>query len=80
MPSKTHAELFAASFDSPEPLWELRGVARTLLAQGYDRQALTSELEQFMNSLEAAGREADWEVVYQLLGCFAGWCLPHLVL
>ncbi len=82
MPSKNDIDLFEGegSFASPEPLWELRGVARTLLAQGYDRATLIEELAQIMDDPGGTGRESDWEIVYALLGCFEVGCVPHFAL
>ena len=40
----TH-DLFSDVLESVEPLWELRGVVRGLLAAGHDRDALLSDLE-----------------------------------
>ncbi len=79
-PKSSNHELFEASLRSPEPIGELRGVVRTLLAHGYQREALIDELSDYLLELGAAKREADWEVVYDLLSFFEGWCLPHLKL
>lgn len=79
-PSRRNVALFEASFGSPEPLWEMRGVVRALLARGDDRQLLIDELSDYLTELRAANREADWEVVYDVLTFFEGWCHPRLKL
>ena len=80
MPNNRHVELFERSFDSFEPIAELRGVIRASLAHGYDRQRLIDELSDYLSQLGAAKREADWEVVYDVLSFFEGWCHPSFKL
>jgi hypothetical protein len=79
-PRSSNYELFETTLRSPEPTWELRGVVRALLARGDDRQLLIDELSDYLSELGAANREGDWEVVYDVLNLFAGWCHPSLKL
>jgi len=79
-PLQGNVDLFEASLRSPEPLWELHGALRGLLARGADREALIQELARFKDDLASAGRDEDWEIIYEVLTFFEGWCLPHLKL
>lgn len=58
----------------------MRGVVRALLARGHDRQLLIDELSDYLSELGATNRKADWEVVYDVLTFFEGWCHPSLKL
>ena len=73
-------EVAEEALKSLEPMWELRGVVRALLADGHDRDALTRELLALQLDLRAAGREQDEDVVGDVLDCLAGWCAPELKL
>ena len=69
--------LVADTLRSPEPAWELRGVVRALLAQGYDRQALLEELMRFQSHLQATGQEKEEEIVMGVMDSLTGWCAPE---
>lgn len=70
----TRTKLYEDVFQSMEPVWEMRGVVRTLLAQGADREVLRQELTRFMLELRETGRERDEDVVYEVLQYLSGWC------
>ncbi len=53
------SRLFHDALRSPEPMWELRGTLRTLLAFGHDRAGLERELTQLMLDLRAVNQERE---------------------
>jgi hypothetical protein len=72
----TH-ELFEAALDSVEPVWELRGVIRGLLADGHSRDTLLHDLEALQLDLREAGRDADEDAVLDVMDFVVGWSSPH---
>ena len=74
----TTDQLFEEALASSEPLWELRGVVRGLLADGHDREAILADFEQFRLVLQAAGRESDDDTVLEVMDFVAGWCSPAM--
>jgi hypothetical protein len=74
--SRTH--LYEDSLRSMEPMWELLGVVRALLAQGVDRDELREEPTGFMLDLREAGREQEEELTYEVLQFLVGWCSPFM--
>jgi hypothetical protein len=74
----TTDQLFEEALASSEPLWELRGVVRGLLADGHAREAVLADFEQFRLVLQAAHRESDEEIVLEVMDFVAGWCSPHM--
>jgi hypothetical protein len=74
-------ELFDQILRSPEPLWELRGALRLLIAQGHDRQALLAHLEAFRATLWDAERsDQEVDVIDDAIAHLIGYCSPHLQL
>jgi hypothetical protein len=69
---------FEAGLHDAEPLHCLRERVRSLLVEGYSRQGLIAELERFRIVLQDAGREADEDVVLEVLDFLHGWCAPHM--
>lgn len=74
------AELIGTAFRADQPLWELREVVKSLLAASYDRQVVIEDLTAFALELRAAGREADEDIVFDVLDFLTGWCSPHMKL
>ncbi len=72
----TH-DLFSEALESVEPVWELRGVVRGLLADGHDREALLSDLEAMRGELQASGRDKAEESVLDVMDFIVGWTSPH---
>ncbi len=74
----TTDQLFEDALASAEPLWELRGVVRGLLADGHDRALILSDHERFQLALRTAGREADEDIVLEVMDFVVGWSSPHM--
>lgn len=62
---------------SEQPLVRLREVIRTWLEQGHDREAILDYLEQFRKTLQASDRDADEDVVLEVMDFLVGWSSPH---
>lgn len=73
-------ELVEAALRSPRPEGELRGTVRALLASGYQREPLVRELNRVRIELEEGGREAEGDLLFDLLDALAGWCAPEVAL
>ena len=69
--------LVADTLRSPEPAWELRGVVRALLAQGYDRQALLEDLMRCQTHFQEMGQEREEELLIGVMDSLTGWCAPE---
>jgi hypothetical protein len=63
---------------SPEAMWEMRGVARALLAIGRDRQEIIDELLAFKEVLYDHNRERDGDVINDVLADLTGFCSIHM--
>lgn len=74
----TTEQLFDEALSSSEPLWELRGVIRGLLADGHDRELILGDLERFRSVLQNAGREQDEDTVLEVMDFLVGWSSPHM--
>lgn len=80
---RTEASLndrFSAALCADQPLWALREVARGLLAQSYDRDALIEKLTAYALELRAADREDDEDIVFDVLDFLTGWCSAEMKL
>ena len=58
----------------------LRALALRLLEAGEDQVAVLKIFENARNQLRLAGREADEEVVMDVMDCMVGWCGPDALL
>jgi len=76
----TRAQLYEDALTSIEPVWEPRGVARSLLAQGVDRDELVRELTEIALEPRHANREADEDAVTEAVDFPSGWCSPFMKL
>lgn len=74
----TTDQVFEEALASTEPLWELRGVVRGLLADGHDRDEILADFERLRLVLQATNREADEEIVLEVMDFVVGWCSPHM--
>ncbi len=73
-------ERFDGALYADRPLDVLREVVQSLLAASYDRQVMIENLTAFALELRAAEREADEDVVFDVLDFLTGWCSPHMKL
>ena len=71
---------FEEAFSAPDPLVALRRVANANLERGLTRDELIAALEDLRRQLQAAGRDADEDVVLELMDMLAGWTAPHMKL
>ena len=71
-----HQQLFEAALSRETPLEALIDQVRVLLQEGYDRQALTEELQDFMLALRAQGRDGQEDIVLDVLDRLTGWASP----
>ena len=74
----TTAELLEATLKSPEAMWELRGVARALLAVGRERQEIVDELMAFKEALLDQDPDQDVDVINDVLADLTGYCSIHM--
>ena len=65
---------------SERPIWRLRDVVQSLLAQGQEREAVVAELEHFRCFLHAMGRDEDEDIVLEVMDFLVGWSSPHMKL
>jgi hypothetical protein len=63
---------------SPEPLIQLRTLASNLLARGHEPAAVLELLEHERQRLREMQREADEDLVLEVMDFLAGWCSPHM--
>ncbi|HEY7033034.1 MAG TPA: hypothetical protein VH482_16935 [Thermomicrobiales bacterium] len=69
-----------ASLQSPQAVWELRGVMRALLSLDYDRDGLVADLATFKEELRSEGRDLDIETIDDVILDLTGYCSPHMLL
>src|SRR5579872_3278156 len=74
------ADVIERALRSPEPFEELRATAAAWFAEGRTEQAVYDLFEDTRAQLRVAGREADEDVVMEVMDCLVGWCSPHQVL
>jgi hypothetical protein len=65
---------------SAQPLERLRAIVRSRLERGEGRERLLAELEDLQRALRASGRDADEDVVLDVMDFLTGWCSPHMKL
>jgi hypothetical protein len=61
-----------------DPLHQLRAVAIEHLSAGMGRQELLDALEGVRADLRSQGREADEDMVMEVMDFLVGWCSPHM--
>ena len=71
-------QLFGSAIIAPNPLEQLRQVVMGLLDQGYSPEELLVQLEKYRDTLRAAERETDEDVVLDVMDFLTGWCSPHM--
>ncbi len=71
---------FNEALSAEHPLWGLREVVQSLLAQGQEHDALIAALERFRGSLHDTGRDKDEDIVLEIMDFLTGLCSPHMKL
>jgi len=72
-------QLFEDSLCAPDPTGALSNVVRLLLKEsGKTRQDILAELEALRNVLREQGRDADEDVVLEVMDFLVGWSSPHM--
>jgi hypothetical protein len=69
---------FNAALASGDGLTGLRSAAERELQAGSPRERVVAQLEALRTDLRAAGRDADDDVVLEVLDFVTGWCSPHV--
>ena len=70
-------DLLENALRSPEPYENLRTAAATYFAEGRTETAVYSLFEAARAQLRLEGREAEEDVVMEVMDCLVGWCSPH---
>jgi hypothetical protein len=70
----THRDEFLTALGAEEPFPAAHAVAKRLVSEGVDRQALITELEELRRELTHAQEDAALEV----MDCLAGFSSPHM--
>lgn len=79
MQTQHHLEVqLSDAFQVSEPLLALRDLMRELLLQGWQREQLLAELEQFRVVLRERGQRDDEDCVLEVMDFLAGWASPHM--
>ena len=74
---RAHEEIVLA-LSSPEPFKQLHALAVNLLDRGSDRATVIQEFQQVQQQLREANREAEEDLVMDVLDCLVDWCSPHM--
>jgi hypothetical protein len=65
---------------SPDPFVEFRGQVERCFATGVGQDEILRRFEHFRAQLRRTYREADEDVVMDVMDCLTGWCSPHMKL
>ena len=71
-------QLFGSAIMAPNPLAQLHKVVVGLLEQGFSHAELLAQLEKYRDTLRAAERETDEDVILDVMDFLTGWCSPHM--
>lgn len=71
---------FLQALESEQPIWRLREEVQRLLSAGHDRETVLSQLESLRHTLQVAGRDADEDIVLDVMDYLTGWCSPDMQL
>ena len=70
----THRDDLFAALQADKPFDALHAVARRLVAEGIDRQALISEME----TMRAEVADDAEDAILEVMDCLAGFSSPHM--
>ncbi|MDQ4071013.1 MAG: hypothetical protein M3203_16315 [Actinomycetota bacterium] len=68
------------ALEAHKPLEAMRQLATERLSEGSTREQIRNELEQLRRQLQAESREADEDIVLEVLDLIEGWCSPHMTI
>lgn len=74
----TFDESLTVALAAPNPFQAVRSLAEGFLLRGESRDTLYKKLEQARQQLHKQGREADADVVLDVMDLVDGWCSPHV--
>jgi hypothetical protein len=72
----TYEELLESAVRSPEPIYALRSVAKRMLNEGIDREDILGTFTVFVLKLRQQDREAEENLVLDVMDQLVGWCHP----
>lgn len=73
-------EMIERALHTSNPFDELRSVVKQLFADGHDDKAVYNLFEETRAQLRTQGREAEEDMVMEVMDCLVGWCSPSQVL
>jgi hypothetical protein len=73
----TVQDWLAGALCSEDPERTLADAVRGLVAQGMERDAVYEELERLRGTLRETGREAEDDLVLDVMDLLTGWCSPQ---
>jgi len=68
---------FERALGSSDPVERLRDDVAEIVRSGVPSDTVQASLERFRIKLAAEGRDADEDVVLDVLDFLTGWCSPH---
>jgi hypothetical protein len=66
-----------SALQSPNPYTELRFLVKNLFLQGQSRESVLALFEETRRQMRIIGREADEDIVMDIMDCLTGWCSSH---
>jgi hypothetical protein len=71
-------ERLLAALVSENQFASLYALTKSLVGEGYERQALVDEMERLREALREDDRENDEDVVLDVMDCLTGFCGPDM--
>src|SRR5690349_6968726 len=71
-------EAIERALQSQEPLLALRSLAQEFVAERHSTTDVIKLFEEARERVRAAGREADEDLLLDVMDFLTGWCSPHL--
>ncbi len=69
---------FEEALRSPDPTEALRSVAFRLRAEGQEQEKVIAKFENARAQLREANRDAEEDIIMDVMDCLVGWCSPHV--
>lgn len=73
----TVQDRLVAALCAEDPEGTLADAVRTLVAEGMEHDLVCEELEGLRGILRQADREAEEDIVLDIMDLLTGWCGPH---